>query len=702
MNISYNWLREIFPTDIPPGQLGERLTSVGLAVEGIHAAGDDFVFDIDLTSNRPDCLSHVGVAREVSVIEGRPLGYPVADIELPAEQIAGRAEEFTAVEIEDPELCPRYAARVIRGVKIGPSPQWLVDRLAAVGQRSINNVADITNFVLLELGQPLHAFDLDTLAEHRIVVRRARAGEKLKTLDGVERELDTEMLMICDGAGPVAVGGVMGGEATEISDLTTNVLIESAYFQSASVRRTAKKLGLATEASYRFERGVDFAGIRRAQDRCVQLICELAGGIATTDTIDVIKHEPSAPTVALRPERARALTGLEFTDEDIRRILIGLGFSEQLDLVDDGTGTIKFTAPSWRGDIGIEEDLIEEVARHVGYDKLRDQLPPAHGAGELQPAEPQKRALRYALAGMGYDEAISYSFINTAHDHRFELIPEFQAQGNDPNVFIELRDSIIEGAVRMRPTLLPGLLDAVRHNVNHGTRDVCLFEIGRLFLAGNNPGELPIEREALGMIATGGDLQAGRAGAVRELDFYDLKGALETAVAAMHLPELKFAEAHVRHLRPGQSAVVSDVYGQPVGTIGRLTDAVAQEFKFRQPIYVAELDLTTLLNMPAVPARYAPLPRFPSVVRDVSVLVARRVTVMELIDALNTATAPEWKGAEWVDTYEGKGVPEGQRSVTLRLSYQAEDRTLRDEEVEQIHAELLGRLKNELGAELRS
>ncbi len=702
MNISYNWLREIYPVELAPEQLGERLTSVGLAVEGIHPAGDDHVFDIDLTSNRPDCLSHLGVAREASVIEGRPLNFPASDFVVPAEQVEGKAEAFTAVAIEDAELCPRYAARVVRGVKIGPSPQWLVDRLAAVGQRSINNVADITNFVLLELGQPLHAFDLDTLAEHRIVVRRAHEGEKLTTLDGVERKLDPEMLMICDGAGPVAVGGVMGGAATEIGDTTTNVLIESAYFQSASVRRTAKKLGLATEASYRFERGVDFAGIRRAQDRCVALICEIAGGKATADAIDVIKHEPSMPTVALRPERARALTGLEFTDEDIRRILIGLGFSEQLNLVDDGSGTIKFTAPSWRGDIGIEEDLIEEVARHVGYDKLRDQLPPAMGAGELQPAEPQKRALRKTLAALGYHEAISYSFINTTYDDRFELIPEYRPLGDDPNAWVTLQDSIIEGATRMRPTLLPGLLEAVRHNLNHGTRDMCLFEMGRVFLAGNNPGELPIERESFALVATGGLVEADRAGALRELDFYDLKGALEAAAVAMRLPELKFAEAQARHLRPGQSAAITDANGQPLGTMGRLADAVAQEFKFRQPVYVAELDLTTLLNMPAIPARYTPLARYPSVVRDVSVLVARRVAVAEMIAALDAESAPEWKGAEWVDTYEGKGVPDGQRSVTLRLSYQADDRTLRDEEVETIHAGLLDRLKVEFGAELRA
>jgi phenylalanyl-tRNA synthetase beta chain len=703
MNISYNWLREIYPVAAEPERLAELLTSVGLAVEGIHATSNDFVLDIDLTSNRPDCLSHLGVARELAVIERGAIKYSAARAEIPQAQIAGETAEFTSVVIEDPDLCPRYAARVVRGVKIGPSPKWLVERLAAVGQRSVNNVADITNVVMLELGQPLHAFDLDQLAQQRIVVRRARVGEKLTTLDGVERELDPEMLMICDAAGPVAVGGVMGGEASGISDSTVNVLIESAYFTPASVRRTARVLGLNTEASYRFERGTDWAGVRWAQDRCVTLICGLADGTATADAIDVFPREPAPVDVSLRPERVAALTGLTVDEDEMRRILIALGFSQRLDLVYDGTGRMNFVVPTWRGDVSIEEDLVEEIARHVGYDKMRDELPPSFGAGELQPAEPQKRALRNTLATFGFDEAISYSFINAAHDHRFDLIPEFARRGgDDPNALVELRDSIIEGAVRMRPTLLPGMLEAVRHNFNRGTRDVRLFELGRIFQASAEPGELPVEREALSLIATGGWIEEGRAGAVRELDFYDLKGAVEAAADALQLPALGFAEIRARHLRPGQSAAIMDADGNAVGSIGRLNEALSGEFKFRQPVYVAELDLTHLLHLPAVPVRYMPLGRYPSVVRDISVLVSRRITVAELIASLNTDPAAEWRGAVLVDTYEGKGVSEGQRSVTLRLSYQSADRTLRDEEVEQLHATLVDRLSNEFGAQLRA
>lgn len=703
MNISYDWLRELYPTEMEPKVLAERLTGVGLAVEGIHAAGDDSVFDIDLTSNRPDCLSHIGVAREVAVINGGVFELNATNLTVPAAQVNGRAAEQASVIIEDPDLCPRYSARIVRGVKIGPSPQWLVDRLVALGQRSVNNVADITNYVMWEMGQPLHAFDLDTLAEQKIVVRRARVGEKLTTLDRVERELDPEMLMICDATGPIAVGGVMGGAPTEISDATTNVLIESAYFAPASVRRTSKRLGLSTEASYRFERGVNWAGTRTAQDRCVALICELAGGHATEDAIDVFPKEPGAVNVSLRPERVRSLTGLVVDEDEMRRILTCLGFCLQLDLINDGTGRMTFMVPSWRVDVDIEEDLVEEVARHVGYDKLRDELPPASHAGELQPAEAQKRALRGTLSTLGFDEAISYSFINTIHDGRFDLIPEYQRRvGEGTDAFVSLRDSIIEGATRMRPTLLAGLLDALRHNLNHGTRELRLYELGRIFVANEAAGDLPIEREALALIGTGGWTEEGRAGASRELDFFDLKGALESAVDAMRLPPLSFAEAEVRHLRPGQTAAITDANGRSIGSIGRLGEALSQEYKFRQAVFIAELDLTDLLEIETIPARYSPLARYPSVVRDVSVLVPRRVTVASLIAALDLDAAAEFEGAALVDIYEGKGVPDGQRSVTLRLEYRAGDRTLRDEEVDLLHTGLVERLSTEFGAQMRT
>ena len=327
MYISYNWLKEIIPSQLSPQDLRERLTMVGLAIDAVEQHADDAVLDVEVPSNRPDCLSHVGIAREVGVIESKEIRLP----EIEAFKTEGRASEFTSVEIKDANLCPRYAARLVRGVKIAPSPQWLVKRLETIGQRPINNVADITNYVLHELGQPLHAFDFHKLGGKRIVVRRAAAGEKLKTLDGVERELTSEMLVIADAERPVALAGIMGGEESEISSTTTDVLIESAYFDPDSVRRTARALGMDTEASRRFERGADIEGVLRAQERCVQLICELAGGAATEDWIDVYPGQFVSRSVRFRPQRVSELTSVEVQSSEIDRILTGLGF----ELVDE-------------------------------------------------------------------------------------------------------------------------------------------------------------------------------------------------------------------------------------------------------------------------------------------------------------------------------------------------------------------------------
>src|SRR5947209_587695 len=412
MEISYNWLRELTDVSLPPRELAERLTMAGLAVDAVREAGEDFVLEFDLTSNRPDCLSHLGIAREAAALAGVGVRLP----ELTAKNVAGRAEEFTSVEIEDARLCPRYAARVVRGVKVGPSPEWLARRLQTIGQRPINNVADITNFVLHELGQPLHAFDLAALAERRIVVRRARAGERIKTLDGVERELDEQMLVIADAARAVAVAGVMGGEETEISDATADVLIESAYFNPQSVRRTSKALGLQTEASYRFERGVDYEGVRRAQDRCVALICEIAGGTATAGAIDVYPSRITPPVVPFRPRRVEELTGLTVNDEESAHILESLGFephaADGAQATDDDAGKLFFNVPTWRTDVSIEEDLVEEVARLVGYEKIGEALPPSPVAGEYLVGDRRRRAARQVLAGAGFNEAINFSFID--------------------------------------------------------------------------------------------------------------------------------------------------------------------------------------------------------------------------------------------------------------------------------------------------
>lgn len=706
MNISYNWLRELTGVMLEPKELAERLTMIGLAVEVVHEVGDDHVLEIDLTSNRPDCLSHLGVAREVAVATG---GRVLLAEDAPS-KVEGRAEALTAVEIQDPHLCPRYSARVVRGVTIKPSPDWLVKRLEAIGQRAINNVADITNYVLHEQGQPLHAFDLATLAEQRIVVRRAQAGEKLRTLDGVERELDAEMLVIADAARAVALAGVMGGEETEISDSTRDVLIESAYFDPASVRRTSKVLGLRTEASYRFERGVDYAGVLRAQARCVALICELAGGTATENALDVYPKQVEPPVVSLRPRRVKALTGLDVETAEMLRILLALGFIQRDAVgssesagaeVGDANRALTFVAPTWRVDVEREEDLVEEVARHAGYEKIKTELPPSGLAGEYQPSERQRRALRQSMVSGGFDEAISFSFINAEHDGRFELLPNFAPGEEDEGRFVTLTNPIIEGVTRMRPTLLAGVLDAVRHNFNHGTRDVRLFETGRVFASHAERGQLPFEREAFALLATGQATEEGRAGAARELDFYDLKGALEAAVDAMNLPPLRFEAAQVKHLREGQAARVQTGEGRNVGTIGRLNDEVAALYKFRQPVYVAEVDLSVLLELPQRPVLYTPLARYPGIVRDVSLLVGRRVTLAELLDVVREEGIEQCRTAQLVDVYEGANLPEGKRSVTLRAEYRADGRTLRDEEVDEMHARIVQALERRFGAQQR-
>jgi phenylalanyl-tRNA synthetase beta chain len=685
MFISHNWLRELTGTKLSPEDIRDRLTNVGLAVDAVEERGEDFIIDVEVPSNRGDCLSHIGIARELAVIENSQVKGPEAKVP----NTKSKTSDFASVEILDPDLCPRYAARIVRGVKIGPSPEWLTNKLESIGQRPINNVADITNYVLHEFGQPLHAFDLSKLTDNKIVVRRAKKDETIKTLDGVDRKLDDQMLVIADAQEAVAVAGVMGGEFSEISDQTTDVLIESAYFNASSVRRTAKLLGMHTEASHRFERGTDPEGVIAAQDRCVALICELAGGVATVDALDAYPKALARKSVTLRPARTEVVTSLRVDNAEAKRILAALGFA----LTNEGSEALAYIIPSWRHDVSIEEDLIEEVARHAGYDQIGSELPPASAAGEYHPSEHRKRALRRSLAQSGYDEAIDFSFIETTN--AFELIPELANAGEQ----VTLVNPIIEEASRMRPTLLPGLMSSIRHNLNQGTRDICLFETGRVF-AGSSGGELPREREALALAITGGQLYANCAQPVRELDFSDLKGALEAAIDAMNLPPVNFASAIVKHLRSGQSAAIQ-IDGIRIGSIGRLAESVASEYKFRQPVFVAELDLTSLLEHPEQPVLYSRLPRFPSIVRDVSLLVDRGVTVAELSKAAMDQSVPHLVGVTFVGTYEGEGIPDNKRSVTLRFEYRAADRTLRDEEVDQGHLPYVAFCAITFGAEIR-
>ena len=675
MLISYEWLKDYVDISLNPDELREKLTMVGLAIDAVEQHDAGAVLDVEVPSNRPDCLSHVGIGREVSVIERRELRLP----EMKPFKIDGRAEDLTSVEIKDPDLCPRYAARLVRGVKIGPSPEWLVKRLETIGQRPINNVADITNYVLHELGQPLHAFDFHKLGGRRIVVRRAGPSEKLKTLDGVERTLTNNMLVIADAERPVALAGIMGGEESEISSTTTDVLIESAYFDPDSVRRTARQLGMDTEASRRFERGADREGVLYAQQRCVQLICELAGGIASEDPIDVYPTPFVSRTVILRPQRVPELTSVSVERAEIVRILSGLGF----ELVDDSAEKLNFKVPSWRIDVEQEEDLVEEVARHTGYDKIGSDLPPSSASGEYQPSELKQRLLRRAMNAFGFDEAINFSFAPKQTDGQPEL-----------------KNPIIEDASFMRATLLPGLLNSLRHNLNHGIRDVRLFEIGRVFEAVSQ-NELPEERLSFALVATGSAVEANKAQGERDIDFFDVKGALETAVDWMSLTPLTFTPASLSHLRAGQSALIKLTQGTEVGSIGRLAESVATNYKFRNPTYVLELYLDKLLASPPRVVQYSTLPRYPSVVRDISLLLDRTVALDDILNAVKEKSVPDFRGAKLVGTFAGGNIPSSKRSVTLRFEYRSDERTLRDEEVEERHAQLTSSLLETFSAQQR-
>ncbi len=694
MNISYNWLKDLIDLGLSVEETAAALTRVGLAVEGIETHGDDSILDVDITSNRSDCLSHLGIARELSVITERPLkmrtkaatAADVIDINaIPFPSVL--APEVVRIDASD--LCSRFTARIIRNVKVGPSPKWLVDRLESVGERSINNIADITNYVMLELGQPMHAFDLDVLAGNRLVVRRAKDGETITTLDEVERKLDETMLVICDAESPAAVAGIMGGIHSGITDDTVNVLLEVAYFDRDSIRQTSRKLGLSTEASYRFERGVDIENLIRASDRAAELIVELAGGEAA-EIVDIYpnKYRPAAISSQNISAATARLSGVDVDRTECLRLLnaLGVGITRQNETFNE------FIAPSWRHDISIEEDLVEEIIRHHGYEQIEEKLPPAFGAGEYQPGETARRSIRRSLASMGFDEAMSYSFIQAAFDGVFTAVPTV---GSQP---ITLQAAVIDGAVRMRQTMLPGLLDAVRNNFNHQRRNIKLFEIGRVF--GASASEPADERELIAIVMTGTDESEGRLAAGREVDFYDLKGAVETIFTAAGIGNVSFSAGDVVHLRRGQAAVV-EVNGIPVGYLGKIKQEIADDYKFKQAVYVGEIDLQTVLAQKAAAVNYRPLPRFPAVVRDVSLMTKRSLPFADITDAVRSIAGELFRSVAFVDIYEGKGIAADERSLTIRLEYRSDDRTLTEDEVNAEHERIISGLESRLGIKPR-
>ncbi len=684
MKINYQWLKEFVDVDLSPRLLASQLTMAGLAVDSVDEIYETSVLDLDVTSNRPDCLSHLGVAREVAALTGQLLHVPPVKL-VEADR---RAEDAALVTVEDRALCARYTARVITGVTIGPSPPWVVAKLESVGQRSINNVADITNLVLLESGQPLHAFDFDKLAGHRIIVRRARPGERLVTLDGVERDLFPSMLVIADAERAVALAGIMGGADSEISDGTTNVLLESASFSAASVRQTARALGLNTEASYRFERGTDREAAALASDRAGVLIVELAGGELLGGIFDVRTHPLESPQIPFRKQRYRDLTGLETSLADAAKTLRGLG----LTVVEDATGeSLNATAPSWRNDLSIEEDLIEEVARISGYDRIRATLPGGAGAGDYLRGERERRTVRRTLAGLGFHEAISFSFVSAQSDLVLSQAP--------PEARLYLQNPIDETQSQMRTTVLVGLVEALERNLNRGNRNVRLFEIGECFEEAGR--ERPRETERLGLIATGVRNENDWQRAAEWIDFFDVKGAIETIGESLGKKTLGFtASEAIGYLHPGRAAVIS-LDGKDVGCLGQLHPRVAALYKFKQPVYVADVDFTALVGSEELEVRYRVLPRFPMVVRDLSLLLDEQVLFADVERAISELAISELTSVRLFDLYIGQELPAGKRSISLTLRFRADDRTLTDSEIGSWHSRIVSSLAETFAAEIR-
>jgi phenylalanyl-tRNA synthetase beta chain len=595
MKISYNWLKDFVEIAETPSQLSERFTSVGLAVDALENMGNDALFELDVPTNRPDCLSHLGVAREAAAIHGLELKPPKVELH----EDKRRAGDVFSISIADADLCARYCGRYIAGVKIGHSPKWLKERLDLLGIRSINNVADITNYVMLELGQPLHAFDANTLDRQQIIVRRANFEERMTTLDGVERELNPSMLVIADASHAVAVAGVMGGAETEISASTTKVLLESANFDPLSIRKTSRALGLSSEASYRFERGADVEMARFACNRAAALIQELAGGSVYRDVIDVYPRHRRPIVATLRRKRIEAFLGTAVDDAVVERIFHRLGFSPAR--THDGWSV---EVPSYRLDISCEEDLLEEIARHHGFDKFPATLPKWSGFGAGLPSESNERLLRSRLEAAGYSETIPIVFSDKATELKFR--PDTKP--------VELVNPMAEDESVLRTSLVSSMLRTIQWNANRGIRDVQFYEIGKSY---GHDGECRF----LIIAATGSLRSKSVHESERGFDFYDLKGDVTDILDAFSIKFHEVADSIPSYYHPGRAARVGDVM-----VFGELHPDCAAEYKFKNRVYIGEVDLDLLFES-SPRASIAAVPRFPSIRRDFSLLLNKALAM---------------------------------------------------------------------------
>jgi len=670
MKISLNWLSDYIDTGLSTEEIAEILSDLGLPCEGIEHFGDDAVINVEVTSNRGDCLSLLGIARELAAATGKELKMPNVELEESEKQVT----EFAGVEISEPDLCGRYTARIIEGVKIGPSPDWLRRRVEAVGLRSVNNVVDATNYAMMETGQPPHAFDYDKITDGKIIVRRAIAGERIVSIDGTTCELNPDMLIIADTQRPVAVAGVMGGLDTEVSEKTSTILLEDAYFDPASIRKTSRKLALSSEAAYRFERIVDIEMIDWASKRTAQLITQIAGGKIAAGVVDIYPKRKTQKEVTLRPSRLSRLLGVEIPSEEVIRILSALSFQPRTK--DD---LIVCSVPSWRSDICREIDLIEEVARVYGYSKIPTERKISI---EVLPVDTRQKMTKFIgtyLNGCGFYETISVGFVDAS---AARLFTEGEVKEH-----LGVKDVSRKNANLLRQTLISSLLNVLKTNANAGNLPCRIFEIADTFVPAAKEGVLPTENTKLAIVC--------------DSDFRALRGVIEDLITSVDRDaHTVFEPADLVWAVNGAQILINEKVAGVAGIVG---GAVKQKYDFTDlSPCAAELDFDMFLALQRGAIKVKPLPRFPAIQRDLSIIVDEKIRWSDIIDAVKKKASVELENIRFVGIYRGEGIPSGEKSVTLSLRFRDEDGTLTHETVDRFQADIVDNLNKRVGARLRT
>ncbi len=678
MLISWDWLGQYVKLDMTPAELAERLMMSGLNHEATTPVGGDFSINLEVTSNRPDCLGHIGIAREAAVLWNRPLNLPAAR---PHEGQADLAK-ITSVTLESEALCPRYTARVIRGVKVGPSPAWLAKRLATVGVAAIDNIVDITNYVLLESGQPLHAFDLAKLAGRRIIVREAKPGEQFLAINHKRYTLELGMCVIADAQRPVALGGVMGGADSEVSPATTELLIESAQFDPLSIRNTARRLTLHSDSSYRFERGIDPGGVDWASRRGCELILDVAGGELAQGVIDAGRQPQPRQPITLRFSQLRRILGIDIELSEARRILIALGNQE----VRGDRERIEVVPPTWRRDIEREIDLVEEVARIHGYDKIPEDVSVPMATSHRTDLDRVLAKIRQVLTAAGFDEAMTLSAVEEPWSEAFSPWTDAPA--------LRCHTPVLRRADRLRRSLVPSLLGARRTNETLANSVIELFEIAHVYLPRSGPGALPNE-ELMLSITSGGDLFA-------------LKGVIEALVAALN-PAAEIAIAAANHnlldadrscqLRLSGGGIAEDV----LGYLGAVSERGRQQFELRDETTVAEIRIAPLLATANLVPQYHRLPAYPAVARDLNLVVDERVRWADIAATVRETAQPFAENLEFKDVYrDPKRLGPGKKSLLMTLTLRSSESTLTNDQADRIRDAIVAACRARHGAELRT